>query len=117
VAIEDPYWVDRDRGDLLREQVAEMLAFADYLQRSVVPAMGKRYVGSTQSIYDAMCDQSSPIYLPREQRPALRYMQQAATVHRKHRPEFLDDYIRGAKVPTKKGYLAVLRGKMPLDQI
>jgi hypothetical protein len=117
VAIEDPYWVDANRQDELRSWVASRLALADYLLRTVVPAMGDRYDGTSASIHKALSDPVSPVYIDPHDRIPLNTIRGAITIHRKHRPDLLDDYIARAKVPTHKGYMDVLRKQMPLNQI
>lgn len=117
MALEDPYWLDRDRGAGVRSHVNIMLGIADDLYRVIVPAMGDRYNGTAQSIYDALSDPTSSVYLTRSERIPLATIRQAIAIHNKHRPDLLDDYIARVKVPTKKGYLAVLNRQMPLDSI
>src|SRR5262245_60551439 len=113
MAIEDPYWLDRNLGNELREYVDFLLGMADSLQGRRVPALPVGWFdGSAESLHRALSTPESPVYVRHEDRIPIGTMRQAVLVYHNHTPALLDEYIVRAKRPSRKGYMAKLRSQM-----
>lgn len=116
MAIEEPYWVDREAAKRVERDVATMLDVGDHIWRDLVPEIAS-YDGTPESIYAALSDTLHPLYQERHERLALPVIRQAMRVFTTHRQKHLLAYVERHRVPTLRGYIKSLQQHYPLTQL